>query len=720
MKVLQVGLYDQPGGIEACVMNYYRHIDTQKVRFDFIDMHNGLAFRDEIQKRGGQIYTIPTAKHPIKQYKLIKKIIKQHHYDIVHIHMLSAANSIPVLAAKSANAKLIVHAHNSGTPKGILRKTLHHLNKRHITKTANALWACSKQAGEWFFGNNASFSVIPNAIDIDKYKFNPSTRQKIRKQLSIADNTLVIGHVGRFEEQKNHTFLIDVFKEVHNQKPDSILLLIGDGKLRPKIQTKVDSLGLHDCVVFLGQKSNIEEYYSAMDIFVFPSKFEGLSVATIEAHVASLPCILTDTVSEEIQKLSNTSCLSLNAISPWVKTILATPAKRQKTTTQDEEPPYCIHSQARKIVIHYENVKKISILHVTGGLAFGGVETFIYNHFSNVNRGTYNLSIVSHEEPCPECQKRFEELGFQVFHVPSKHETFVGNIKSLYKLIKSIHPDIIHCHLTSSNYIALIIAKLCGVKNRISHAHLAYPQKTIMQKISCILTKHYATDFFACGETAAKYLYGRTKNVTIAHNAIDLKQFKFNQVARDTVRNRLHIKPSTVVYGNIGRLHHQKNQLFLLEIFDNIHQQQPDSKLLIIGSGDEYPKILQKVHNLKLTNHVIIIDSTPQISDYYNAMDIFILPSLYEGLGIVAIEAQVNGLGCFVSDTTAHEVKLTPNLHFLSLSNSAELWANAIINEPLAQRQSRGISSQFSSYDITRSSKNLDSYYVKLMEHNNV
>lgn len=721
MKILHIGLYDQIGGIETFVMNYYRHIDRKKIQFDFIDMHNGIAFNDEIKELGGKIYNVPTAKHPLQQYREIKQIIHDHHYDLVHVHMLSAANIIPVLAAKSAEAKIIVHSHNSGTPRGLLRKILHKVNQRKIIRKADTLWACSKQAGKWFFGDKAKFTVIPNAIDADKFKFDPQSRKTIRKKLNISKDAIVIGHVGRFEEQKNHTFLIDVFKEVHDKEPRAILLLIGDGELRPKIEQKVKNLDLEKSVIFLGRKTDVSKYYSAMDIFILPSLFEGLPIVAMEAAANRLPCLLSSEVTRETSS-PKTKYININSTNSWCQHILSL-SQENNNRANSLQDKYKISTQAdqleHKYLEIYNNIKKTKVLHITGGLAFGGVEAFIYNYFSHLERSKYDLTIVSHEKPNPECQKRFEELGFKVYHVPSKHENAVGNILQLHNIIKKVKPEIIHCHLSLSNYIPLLIAKSCGVKHRISHSHLAYPNKTLTRKICCRLTKHYATDYVGCGETASEYLYGES-NYLIIRNAIEFEKFKYNKSERGKIRHDLGINQKTILYGNIGRMHYQKNQLFLLDIFQHIHRIQPASKLLILGNGELQKEIFAKVKNLNLADSVIILNSTAHVYKYYNAMDVFLLPSLYEGFCMALIEAQINDLTCFISDTVAQESKLTKKTHFISLSKTAEEWAKTITKAPIGQRQ---ISDEqdpvLSKYNIDIAAKTLEIYYNSIQESEN-
>ncbi len=355
MRIMHIGLYDSLGGIETCVMNYYRHINRDEIQFDFTNPYDKLCFSDEIENLGGKIYNVANfKKHPLKYYRELIKILPN--YKIVHIHMLSAANILPVLAAKTAKVPhIIVHSHNSDTPNGIIRKTLDNANRKILLKNATNFFACSNLAGKWLFGDNINFTVIPNAIDIKKFKFNPAVRKKIREDLRI-DGKFVVGHVGRFSEQKNHAFLIDIFNEIHKEQPNSILMLIGSGELKDNIKEKVESLNLDDSVLFLGNKDNIHDYYQAMDVFVLPSLFEGLPIVGIEAQMSRLLCFFSNSITPEVKIANSASFLPSNE-SPmqWSKAILQANNPQRNFTLS---PGYDILEQSKRLLKLYDKITK--------------------------------------------------------------------------------------------------------------------------------------------------------------------------------------------------------------------------------------------------------------------------------------------------------------------------------------------------------------------------
>src|SRR5574344_1777213 len=260
VRILQIAIHDNIGGVEKFVMNYYENINREKIQFDFVSQYEKLCFEDEIKKMGGHIYSVDNVgRHPIKYYHQLKKIIHNGGYKTVHINMLSAANVLPIFAAKSCHVKnIIIHSHNSNIPPGILRKILHIINKPFL-HMGNEYWACSLAAGDWMFGKKffekSKHCIIKNALDLNEFKFNAEKRELIRRRLQISKNTKVFGHIGRFSYQKNHEYLLDVFYRYKNKYNDSILILIGSGELMDIMRRKVHDLGIDDSVIFVGNVS---------------------------------------------------------------------------------------------------------------------------------------------------------------------------------------------------------------------------------------------------------------------------------------------------------------------------------------------------------------------------------------------------------------------------------------------------------------------------------
>lgn len=313
------------GGVEAVVMNYYRHIDRSKVQFDFlVDSDSTLVPREEIESLDGRIFEIPPYQHAIEYQRELQSLFTQEGWKIVHSH-INALSVFPLRAAKKAGVPVrIAHSHSTSGKGEFAKNALKGFLKLFSTRYPTDLAACTEYAGKWLFGSS-HFTVFNNAIDLSSFSFNRSIRDEQRAGLGAQDDTLVLGNIGRFIPQKNQLFLLDVFKAVYTQNPDSILVICGDGKLRPQAEEKARSLGIASAVRFLGQISNVQDVYQALDLFVLPSLYEGLGMVAIEAQVSGLPCICSERVPNEVALSGRCSFVPLSAgIEGWSNAILTT------------------------------------------------------------------------------------------------------------------------------------------------------------------------------------------------------------------------------------------------------------------------------------------------------------------------------------------------------------------------------------------------------------
>ena len=328
IRVLQViGIMDQ-GGAEAMIMNLYRYIDRSRVEFDFVENENdGAYFDEEIESLGGKIYHCPrfTGKNLLAYKKWWKKFFDTHkEYLAVHGHIGSTA-AFYLKEAKKHGLTTIAHSHNTSVKN---RKQFFYDVLSFPTRSiADHLFMCSKQAGTDRYGAEAvqqKGHLFPNAVDTELFRYDEKTRKNKRKELGISDNSFLVGHIGRFAEQKNHLFLLDIFKEIVSLHPDSVLLLVGDGELRQQIEAKIKTLNLEGKVVLLGLRSDVNELLMAMDVLVFPSKYEGLPVTLVEAQCSGLPCVISDKVPSDsilIKELIQV-CSLADSSSEWAEIAL--------------------------------------------------------------------------------------------------------------------------------------------------------------------------------------------------------------------------------------------------------------------------------------------------------------------------------------------------------------------------------------------------------------
>ncbi len=297
------------GGVESVVMNYYRHIDKNKVQFDFIcDSDSTEIPYEEIESMGGNVILIPPYQRVIKYHKELKRVLKEGKYKIVHSH-INTLSVFSLFAAKCAGVPVrIAHSHSTTNQKEKSKNLIKQVLRPFSKLFATDYMCCSELAGRWLFGDReydkGKVYLLNNAIDIEKFKYNEQMRKRKREELGIRDSTLVLGHVGRFVDQKNHMFLIDIFSQVHKKNEDAILLLIGQGPLQNQIKDKVKSLKLEESVKFLGQRNDVDELYQTFDIFLLPSLYEGLGMVLIEAQCAGCYCIASTEVPK-IAKVTN-------------------------------------------------------------------------------------------------------------------------------------------------------------------------------------------------------------------------------------------------------------------------------------------------------------------------------------------------------------------------------------------------------------------------------
>lgn len=304
LRILHTVVNMNRGGAETMLMNLYRHIDRSQIQFDFLTSKEGV-FDEEIRSLGGVIHRIPhiteVGHNGYKQ--ALNQFFHDHAtaYTIIHSHMDKMSGFVLRSARKAGIPVRVAHSHNTRSEGGVAARIYKWYAGTHIRTAATHYAACSSAAARWLFSGREKLAMIMhNGISCGQFAFSIEVRMKLRKELHISEDCLVVGHVGRFAPQKNHTQLIDIFYKLQKQNDNSMLLLVGDGQRRHAIEQKVKDLKLEDKVRFLGIRENIDQLLQAFDVFVFPSHHEGLPVTLIEAQGAGLPCIISDHITPEV------------------------------------------------------------------------------------------------------------------------------------------------------------------------------------------------------------------------------------------------------------------------------------------------------------------------------------------------------------------------------------------------------------------------------------
>lgn len=343
IRILQCFARMDRGGSETMIMNLYRNIDRNRIQFDFVVHTNEKCeFDDEIIALGGKIYRVPRFKIT-NFYSYIKAwnmLFKEHKgtWSIIHGHMFTTS-AIYLKIAKNYGLTSIAHSHNTSSGHG-LRAFIKVIIQFPIRFVADYYFACSKNAGTWLFGKRAcrkdNFYVFNNAIDSKNFIYDPEIRTKKRIELQLEDK-FVVGHVGRFHKQKNHDFIVDIFNEIYRKNESARLLLIGDGFLRKSIEKKVNDLGLSNYVIFAGVRSDIPEILQALDLFLFPSLYEGLPVTLVEAQASGLMVRASDTITREVAITDLIDFYSLKSPATyWANEILKNSEANERENKLDE------------------------------------------------------------------------------------------------------------------------------------------------------------------------------------------------------------------------------------------------------------------------------------------------------------------------------------------------------------------------------------------------
>jgi len=356
----------------------------------------------------------------------------------------------------------------------------------------------------------------------------------------------------------------------------------------------------------------------------------------------------------------------------------------------------------------------IKVLEISADLDGGGVDRLLYDYCSRMaDRIQFDFIVSSKYEGILE--QPLKNLGCKIFHVAEMRKNLRLYLQQLDKIFREGKYDIVHSHVGYKSFFVLRYAKKYGVKVRIAHSHIAYLPETKEEQyerlISASLTKYLATDLFACGRDAAKWMWHKV--CYVMNNAINTKSFVFSQEKRDDLRNELGIGNKFVV-GNVGRLSYQKNHEFLIMVFSEVKKMREESVLLLVGRGELEGDVKVQVKSLGLEKDVIFLGVRNDVHDLLNAMDVFVLPSRFEGLPVVMVEVQANGLPIVASNTITDEIKLADNVYYMPLSESPVAWAQHIIACD-GKRIRNGVDILVQNgYDIDVEAKKMQKKYLEL------
>lgn len=364
---------------------------------------------------------------------------------------------------------------------------------------------------------------------------------------------------------------------------------------------------------------------------------------------------------------------------------------------------------------------RVKVAHIVGKLKAGGVESVVFSYLRAMDREGLEIDVLYDSDSTVDPPKDLIDSGIGFIKIPPYQSLFKYS-KEIKRLCREKHYDIAHSHINSLSGFPLRAAKRGGVKHRIAHNHTtsskADGKRDIVKRALRPFTKHYATDFAACSENSARWMFGDKEfeagNVKIFNNAIDTEKFKFDSAARDEIRSRYSLGESFVLL-HVGRFVTTKNHPFIINVFEELLKIEPDSKLLFVGDGDNFDEIKELVSSREISDRVVFCGVVFDAERYYSAADAFILPSFYEGLPVVAVEAEASGLPCFMSEHVTRECAVTPHVKFLPLSEGAAAWAKAVSDADDRDRISDNILMKNSKFNIELCAGDIRNYYFDIL-----
>lgn len=661
----------------------------------------------------------------------LRKIINECKFDIIHCHtpMGSVVTRLAAISArKKYGTRVIYTAHGFHFYKGAsklnwlifypIEKILSHFTDELICiNDEDYDLACSK-----FNARNTHF-VLGVGVDTEKFSIKMSVDEisRYRKDLGIKSDDFLIIYVAELNDNKNQKMAIEAMKELVEIDKNIKLLLVGKGTLEFEYKEQVEKYNLQNNVIFTGYRKDIPELMKISNLYISTSKREGLPVNLIEASMCLLPIIATNCRGNRDIALKE-NLVNIGDIRGLVNNILKLKNAHDAYSDIDVNK-YSLNSIEEKMrnIYDIKSPDPIRILHVIRAMNVGGAETLIMNLYRNIDRNKIQFDFLVSRDGFFDGE--INKLGGKIFKIPYLTDKgqlqYVRNLKSFFMTHREY--KIIHSHIDQVSGIILKTAKKCNIPVRISHSHSISNNNGIVAKIY----KNYlqkkinssATNLFACSKEAANWLFtNRSSEAIIINNGIDIKKFEYSDKKRSKIRKELNIPDGYTIIGHIGAFRKEKNQSFLVDVFSEYIKYNPKSYLILVGDGNLKDEAWQKVDKMGLSNNIKFLGVRQDTDFIYSAFDIFCFPSIYEGLGIALLEAQVANLPAIASNNIPPIVNVSESIEFLKLDK--EIWVDALKKIRLKDRQSynKNYIEKFSKYDILEEAKNLEKMYISMEE----
>ena len=655
VRILHILGNTQLGGAESRIMDLYRHMDRSVVQFDFV-VHSKEEgyFNEEIRKLGGRIFRVPRFRvlNYFSYCRAWKKLLQEHRdadgrseFHMIQGHMTSTAAIYLPIARKCGIETTIAHARSAGVDKG-LKGILTRFLRRNLSKKADYLFTCSELAGISVFGKKAveqgRTRFLPNAIDCQKFAPDPLVREKIRRELGI-ENCYVIGHVGRFHYAKNHEYLLRVFAELVKRKTrDYVLLLLGEGSGMEDIRILSRELGIGDKVYFLGNKSNVNDYYQAMDYFVYPSRFEGMPGTIVEAQTAGLRCLMSDTICKEVIATELVTTRSISEDPGLWADEIEQHLQYQRSSRVDEmkELGFDVHGQAVLMTDFYTKEK---LLLISPMLHQGGFERVCITT-ARLLKPYYDVSIVIFDD----ADIAFDIRGLSIINIHlgvrngklAKITNLMRRAVRVRKLKQGLTPVIAYSFGPSANMVnALSKTSL----TRVFLGLRGYQDVADDPKMKLYVRK--ADRIICCSKeieaiVQEKYGYLQTATLYNPYDAEGITELSKEKVTDLPWKMEDEDRPRILI--GVGRDDPIKGFWHLIKAFYLVQKEIPQMRLIIMGDGS-FEQAKSLVSELQLEQKVYFPGVRKNPYKYLAASEMFLLSSYTEGFPNVLVEAMILG-----------------------------------------------------------------------------
>ena len=676
-------------------------------------------------------HVVPFERNPfkinnLKAIKKLKTIIDKEKFDIIHCHtpMGSVVTRIAAMNARKKGTRVIYTAHGFHFYKGAPIKNwiLFYPIEKWLSRYTDTLITINQEDYELAKRkfHSKQIELVPGVgVDPEKFNFEMSEEEKdkLRNEIGINKDDFVMICIGELNDNKNQIMQIEAMEKLVKENKNIKLILAGEGNKREFLQKKLNKLSLNDNVKVLGYRKDIPKLLKISNLVLSTSKREGLPVNVIEALITDLPVIGTNCRGNK-DILKNCNIVDINDVSQLVKLIWNYINKKNDTIIKIDISKYIsenIQFKMKNIYIDkQDNNGPIRVLQIIRGMNVGGAETFIMNIYRNIDRSKVQFDFLVSRDGVFDDEIR--KLGGIIYKIP--YLTDVGQYKYVHNLrsffVTHRQYKIIHSHIDQVSGIIIKTAKKCDVPVTISHSHSTSNSNNVIAKIYKKYLQNkinkYSTELCACSEDAAKWLFKRQyKRAKIINNGIQLDMYSYNELNRKNIRDILNIPQDCYVVGHVGRFTLAKNHSFLLDVFKEYYKYNKNSILLLIGDGELKDSIINKAKEMGINKQIIMTGNVTNVNEYYSAIDTFVFPSIYEGIPLTLIEAQMNGLPIIASSNVSINTKLSDSIRFYDLNESANNWASQI-----GKYKRKNEKQYFKEYDINYTSKQLIDIYLRL------